>query len=99
MRSCASRMRNCRSGMTEKIERDQQNGATSKSLPIFGNNVKAQNKKYFALSEGQIRAISTAIPSRSEGRWPSSQRGTGMRWTRKLQLTSAAEAYGEDVWS
>ena len=22
-----------------------------------------------------------------------------MRWTRKLRLTSAAEAYGKDVWS
>ena len=30
--------------------------------------VKPLNKKYFALSEGQIRAISTAIPSRPEGR-------------------------------
>ena len=27
------------------------------------------------------------------------ERGTGMRWTRRLQLTSAAEAYGKDVWS
>ena len=77
MRSCASRMRNCRSGMTEKIERDQQNGATSKSLPIFGNNVKAQNKKYFALSEGQIRGISIAIPSRPEGRSRSSRTWDG----------------------
>jgi hypothetical protein len=27
------------------------------------------------------------------------ERGTGMRWTPKLRLTSVAEAYGEDVWS
>jgi len=35
---------------------------------IYGNHVKPQNKKYFALSEGQIKGISIAIPSRQEGR-------------------------------
>jgi hypothetical protein len=39
-----------------------------KSLPIIGNRVKPRNKKYFALSEGQIRRISVGIPSRPEGR-------------------------------
>src|SRR5207342_1337936 len=38
------------------------------SLPILRTRVKPQNKKYFALSEGQIRRISVAIPSRPEGR-------------------------------
>src|SRR5216110_4092749 len=39
--------------------------------------VKPQNKKYFAFPESQISGRSIAIPSRQEGRWPTSQRGTG----------------------
>src|SRR4029079_3988986 len=50
---------------------------TGKSLPIYGNPVKPQNKKYFAFPEMQIRTIFTAIPSHSEGRRPSSRRGAG----------------------
>ena len=51
--------------------------STGKSIPIFGNHVKPRNKKYFALSEGQIRGISIAIPSRPEGRRPSSRTWDG----------------------
>ncbi len=36
----------------------------------------------------QIRTIFTAIPSRPEGRRPSSRTRDGERWTRKLRLTS-----------
>ena len=46
-------------------------------LLFFGIYVKPQIKKYFALSEGQIRRISIAIPSRSEGRRPSSRTWDG----------------------
>src|ERR1700704_4979200 len=42
---------------------------TGKSLRIYRNHVKPQNKKYFAFPEGQIRGISIAIPSRQEGRF------------------------------
>ena len=44
------------------------NCPTGKSLPIYRNRVKPQNKKYFAFPEGQISGISFAIPSRQEGR-------------------------------
>src|SRR4030081_3072272 len=43
-------------------------GPTGKSLLIYRNRVKPQNKKYFAFPEGQIRGTSIAIPSRQEGR-------------------------------
>jgi len=39
-----------------------------KAILIYGNRVKPQNQKYFAFPEDQIRAISTPIPSRQEGR-------------------------------
>src|SRR6476620_4957383 len=41
------------------------------------------------------------LPSRPDQRGARDrhERGTGMRWTRKLRLTSAADAYGKDVWS
>jgi hypothetical protein len=41
------------------------------------------------------------LPSRPDQRGARDrhERGTGMRWTRKLRQTSAAEAYGKDVWS
>ena len=45
---------------------------TGKSLPIYGNRIKPQNKKHFALSEGQIKGTSSS-PSRP------TQRGVGHR--------------------
>ena len=39
-----------------------------------------------------------AIPSQPEGRRPSSRTWGGERWTRKLRLTSVADADGEVVW-
>jgi len=76
--------------------------AVGKPLLVFRNRVKSKiikNQKYFAFSEGQISGISLAIPSCSEGRWPSSRTLGGSRWTPMLRLTSAAEAYGKDAWS
>src|SRR6185436_2490643 len=50
---------------------------TGKSLPICRIRVKPWNQKYFALSETQIRTISTPIPFRPEGRRPSSRTWDG----------------------
>ena len=79
--------------------RMRQINPTGKSLLIYGNRVKPRNKKYFAFTRRQIRGIYLAIPSCSEGRRPSSRTLGGLRWTLTLRLTSAAEAYGKDVWS
>ena len=68
-------------------------------LPIFGSRVKPQNKKYFAFTEMQIRAYLSPSRPDQRGARDRHERGTGMRWTRKLRQTSAADAYGEDVWS
>ena len=68
-------------------------------LRIFGSRVKSQNKKYFAFPEGQISATSDASRPGQRGARDRHERGTGMRWTRKLRQTSAAKAYGEVVWS
>jgi hypothetical protein len=55
----------------EKIEHNQQNCPSGKSLLVFGNRVKAKNQlesKIFRFFRIANRAISTPIPSRSEGR-------------------------------
>jgi hypothetical protein len=70
-----------------------------KSLLLSGNRVKPQSKKYFALSE--VRSGLYPSPSRPAQRgvsW-SSRTWDGERWTRKLRLTSAVDAYGKGVWS
>jgi hypothetical protein len=40
-----------------------------------------------------------SIPSHYEGRCATSTTRGGMRWTRRVLLTRAPEAYGEGVWS
>ena len=75
------------------------NWPTGKSFLIYVNHVKPQNKKYFALSEEQIRGKNPPVSPDKRGARDRHERGTGMRWTRKLRLTSAADAYGKDVWS
>src|SRR4051812_12492916 len=52
-------------------KRLRQYSPTGKSLLLFGNHVNPQNKKYFALSEGQISA--SFCPSRP------GQKGVGRR--------------------
>src|SRR3979490_591368 len=54
--------------MTKWGEQARQIDPTGKSVPIYGNRVKPRNQKYFAFPEGQIRAISTSIPSRPQER-------------------------------
>src|SRR5438105_9269166 len=43
--------------------------ASGKSLPIIGNHVKPQNKKYFASAVGQISGTSSAVSCPHEGRF------------------------------
>ena len=65
------------------MSRVRQNNATGKSLLIYGNRVKPQNKKYFAFPEGQIRAhLWTSRPG-TRGASRSSLARDGERWTRK----------------
>ena len=74
--------------------------ATGKSaILIYGNPVKPQIKKYFAFPEMQTGLYPTPSRPDQRGARDRHERGTGMRWTRKLRLTSAADAYGKDVWS
>jgi hypothetical protein len=49
------------------MSRLRQINPSGKSLRIYGNRVKPQNKKYFAFTEGRNSGISVAIPSRLEG--------------------------------
>ena len=77
------------------------NCPTGKSIPIIGKRVKAQNKKYFALSEGQIRATSHTSRPDQRGVWPSSRTRDGdavdaeVPETRVLKRT--AKTCGPDV--
>jgi hypothetical protein len=83
----------------EKVQHNQQNCPTGKSLPIIGISVKSQNKKYFAFPEGRNSGISVAIPSRYEGRFAiviSAGRGAV---DVEVPTTNGIEAYGEVVWS
>ncbi len=57
----------------EKIEHNQQNCPTGKSLLIFRNRVKPKNQKYFAFAVGQISGMNLPILSHQEGRSRSSR--------------------------
>jgi hypothetical protein len=61
----------------EKIEHNQQNCPTGKSLPIYRTRVKPQNKKYFAFPEERNRAYhSHPVPVRGAYH-DRHERGTG----------------------
>src|SRR3954466_13682280 len=66
-----------RTWLQRLCDKARQSSPIGKSLRIFRNIVKSQNKKYFAFTEAQIRCISLAIPSHSEGVGRRYQRGTG----------------------
>ena len=83
----------------EKVERNQQNCPSGKSLLIFRNRVKPKNQKYFAFPVGQIKGTSIAILSHQEGRSRSSRNAGQGAVDVEVPLTNGAEAYGEDVWS
>ena len=60
--------------------------------------VQPSREKYFCFSEMKIRLL--ILPSHpARGALRTSRTRGGMRWTRMLRLTSAADAYGEIVWS
>jgi hypothetical protein len=87
------------SGLVLRTPRnDGKSCPTGKSLLVYRNRVKPQNKKYFAFPEGQIRAY--LLPSRP------AQRGVGQRHDVgrvavdvEVPVTNGAKAYGKDVWS
>src|SRR3954451_24808201 len=60
---------------------------------------KLARRAKLRFTRNMIRFIRIVIPSRSEGRAHVNERGTGMRWTCVLRLTSATCAYGKSVWS
>jgi hypothetical protein len=61
--------------------------------------VSSPEKKYFAFTEMEITLHHThPVPNRGAYH-DRHDRGAGMRWTPKQRLTSAADAYGKDVWS
>jgi len=67
---------------------------------IFRIHVKPSHQKYFAFTEMQIKCMDAAVPPPSEGRFAIvTDVGSGMRWTRGLRETSAADADGEGAWS
>src|SRR5260370_24144533 len=66
----------------EKIEHNQQNCPTGKSLRIFRNRVKPKNQKYSAFAVGQITATTRAsCPTKRGARDRHETRGRE-RWTR-----------------
>src|SRR6266851_8009207 len=61
--------------------------------------VQSRCEKFSACPVGQISDLTPRVsPERGAARDRHETRG-GMRWTRKLRLTSAADADGEVVWS
>src|ERR1700750_200611 len=54
--------------------------------------------KIFRFRPHPNQSRNSARLTADEGRWPSSRTRGEMRWTRELQLTCVAQAYGEVVW-
>jgi hypothetical protein len=84
---CPARKRNLKT-------RPRQNNPTGKSLkpcPVL------PRKIFHLTSDPNHRLIWLVSPDERGGSRSSRTRG-GMRWTRKLRLTSVADAYGESVW-
>jgi hypothetical protein len=82
----------------EKIERNQQDNPTGKSLLIFRNRVKPRNKKYFAFAVGQISGMNLPVSPDKRGARDRHERAVGCGG-REGALTNGAGAYGEVVWS
>jgi hypothetical protein len=76
----------------------RQSNPTGKSLPIYGNRVNPQIKKYFAFPEGQtVALICLSRPTRGALAIVSN-----VRWDAvdvDVSRTKGIDAYGEDVWS
>ena len=84
--------------MTDLSDPARQIDPTGNSFPICGNDVKPQNKKYFAFTE--MRSV-------AYDRHPVPTRGALAIVTNagrgavdaEMPLTKGTEAYGKDVWS
>ena len=61
--------------------------------------VQTSARKYFAFGVGQITDLTSPVSPDERGGSRSSRTCGGMRWTRKLRLTSVTRADGEAVWS
>ena len=61
--------------------------------------VSSPKLKNISLYQNKKSGYITSIPARQEGRIMIVTAWDGERWTPKLRQTSAADAYGEDVWS
>jgi hypothetical protein len=75
-----------------------QNNPTGKYLLFFVNHVKAKNKKYFALSEGQISGINLPV-SPDRGAFRERQERVVGCGGRRGAGDDGADAYGKGVWS
>ena len=67
-----------------------QTSPPAKSLLIFRNQVNPSAQKYSTRPVGQITSIIPPVSPDERGGSRSSRTRGGMRWTRKLRLTSAA---------
>src|SRR5947208_9624227 len=65
----------------------------------FPKSCQGREAKIFRLTSRPNHRHNSARLTADEGRWPSSRTCGEMRWTRELQLTCVAQAYGEVVWS
>ena len=79
-------MRNCDKSTRRQITSD------------FPKSCQARESKIFCFRSDPNHLHNFARLTADEGRWPSSRTRGEMRWTRKLRLTCAAQAYGEVVW-
>jgi hypothetical protein len=64
----------------------------------FQKSCQARNQEIFRLTARPNQSHNSARLTADEGRWPSSRTRGEMRWTRELQLTCVAQAYGKVVW-
>src|SRR6266702_2281673 len=78
------------------VEPIQQIHPTGKSPQ---NPVQPVSEKYFAFAVGQITDLTSPVSPDERGGSRSSRTRGGMRWTRKLRMTSVTGRDGEAVWS
>jgi len=64
----------------------------------FQKSCQFQESEIFRFTRGPNQSRNSARLTADEGRWPSSRTRGEMRWTRELQLTCVAQAYGKVVW-
>src|SRR5438034_10293298 len=65
----------------------------------FPKSRQGREAKIFRLTSRPNHRHNSARLTADEGRSRSSRTCSEMRWTRELQLTCVAQAYGEVVWS